>query len=160
MTKGKKSERATIRDELLQAGRVSSTATVMFHAAMAEKQGLSATEEKALELIDRFGPLTAGELAERAQLAPASVTGLVDRLERKGFARRVQDQEDKRRVRIELNYEKMQAFGPLFGDFVNQLNALYATYSVDELKAALRYVTDTTRLLQDFTAKLKGSSEP
>jgi MarR family len=52
-------------------------AAVMFHAALSARLGLSATEEKALDLLDRFGPLTARQLAERSGLAPASVTGLV-----------------------------------------------------------------------------------
>jgi DNA-binding MarR family transcriptional regulator len=49
----------------------------MFHATLSARLGLSATEEKALDLLDRFGPLTARQLAERSGLAPASVTGLV-----------------------------------------------------------------------------------
>jgi DNA-binding MarR family transcriptional regulator len=75
--------RAELLDELALAGRAMSAATVMFHATVAARQGLSATEEKALDLLDRFGPLTAGELAKRSGLAPASVTGLINRLEEK-----------------------------------------------------------------------------
>src|SRR5262249_13000681 len=75
-------------EELMAAGRAMSTATVMFHAAVAENVGLSSTEDKAVELLDRFGPLTAGELVEHSGLTSASVTALIDRLERKGFAKR------------------------------------------------------------------------
>src|SRR5204862_5975304 len=50
------------------AGRASSAATVMFHSTVAALQGLSATEEKALDLLQRDGPLSAGELAKRAGL--------------------------------------------------------------------------------------------
>ena len=52
--------RAELLEELALAGRAMSAATVMFHATVAERQGLSATEEKALDLLERFGPLTAG----------------------------------------------------------------------------------------------------
>ena len=54
--------------------------------ALAELSGLSPTEWKALDLIQRLGPMTAGVLARESGLAPASVTGLISRLERKGFA--------------------------------------------------------------------------
>ena len=46
--------RAELLEELALAGRAMSAATVMFHATVAERQGLSATEEKALDLLERF----------------------------------------------------------------------------------------------------------
>src|SRR4029453_5139408 len=71
--------RAELLDRLMTAGRAQSAATGLCHSTVAALQGLSATEEKALDLLDRFGPMTAGELAERSGLAPPSVTGLINR---------------------------------------------------------------------------------
>src|SRR3712207_9587219 len=71
--------------------------TTLFRS-VAARQGLSASEEKALDLLERAGPLTAGELARQTGLAPASVTGVVNRLERKGFARRIPNPDDRRSV--------------------------------------------------------------
>src|SRR4029453_588701 len=64
--------RAELLEGLTLAGRASSVATVIFHTAVAAHQGLNATEEKALDLLERSGPLTAGELARQTRLAPAS----------------------------------------------------------------------------------------
>ncbi|MBO0816043.1 MAG: hypothetical protein J2P30_13000, partial [Actinobacteria bacterium] len=64
--------RRQLLDAMFQAGRELSVAAVMFHTALAARQGLTATEEKALDLLDRYGPLTARQLAERSGLAPAS----------------------------------------------------------------------------------------
>src|SRR5215813_9793797 len=111
------SHRAELLRQLQLAGREQSAATVMFHTALAARQELSATEEKALDLLERFGPLTAGQLAQRSGLAPASVTGLVDRLERKGFARRVPHPVDKRSVLIEVCPDRLAALRPLFDDW-------------------------------------------
>src|SRR5699024_4194273 len=61
-----------------------STAVVLFHEAIAQRLGLSAADLKALGLIMRDGPLTAGALAQRTGLTPGAVTGLVDRLEHAG----------------------------------------------------------------------------
>ena len=115
--------RAELLEQLALAGRASSAATVMFHTAVAARQGLSASEEKALDLLERSGPLTAGELARRAGLAPASVTALVDRLERKGFARRIPNPGDGRSVLVEVDSERVYAtVAPLFADWVGSLS--------------------------------------
>jgi len=111
---GRTGRRAELLAQLETAGRAQSAATVMFHTAVAARQGLSATEEKALDLLERHGPLTAGELARHSGLAPASVTGLINRLERKGFARRVRNPNDRRSVLVEIDRDRV--FRPFVSD--------------------------------------------
>ncbi|GIP31715.1 hypothetical protein J2TS4_09250 [Paenibacillus sp. J2TS4] len=41
--------------------------------------------------------LTAGDLAEESNLTIGAITGVIDRLEQAGFARRVKDPNDRRR---------------------------------------------------------------
>ena len=154
--KPKPDERAEVIEKLEVAGRALSTAAVLFHTALAAKVGLSATEEKTLDLLDRFGPLTAGELSHRMGFAPASVTGLVNRLEKKGFARRIADPEDRRRVRIERVPESLTRFVPLFTDLVMSLRELYDAYTTDQLEMILDFLVHATRRQQDATAKLTG----
>lgn len=141
------------------AGRAVSTASILFHSVVSERLGLQPSEEKAIELLLRFGPITAGELSERAGLAPASVTGLVDRLERKGFARRVPDQVDKRRVRIEVEPSAMGKFQPLFADFVARLHQLYERYSDDELTLIQRYLSEVSEVQRAATEALRAQGE-
>src|SRR5437016_4308470 len=74
----------------------------MFHTAIADKRGLSAIESKATDYLARFGPLTPKDLVRHSGLAPASVTALVDRLERKGVVRRAPHPGDRRKVLVEL----------------------------------------------------------
>src|SRR5213595_2727693 len=95
-------QRQALLEAVYESGRELSTAAVMFHTKLSELRGLSATEGKAIDILMRFGPLTAGEFGERSGLAPASVTGLMQRLEAKGVARRVRHAEDRRKVLIEL----------------------------------------------------------
>src|SRR3954462_12111423 len=110
------SERAETLRRLMDVGGAHSAVTVMFHSAVAAKQGLNATETKTLDLLQRLGPLTAKDLAELTGLAPASVTGLVDRLESKGFVRRVKHPTDKRRVVVELDNEKIAELAVFFDE--------------------------------------------
>jgi DNA-binding MarR family transcriptional regulator len=87
--------------QVMGAVRDWASASVAFQTALADARGLSFVEARTLDLLERSGPLTAGELSTRSRLAPASVTGLVDRLVRKGAVRRSPHPEDGRRVLIE-----------------------------------------------------------
>ena len=152
-------KRAELLRELDGAGQALSTAAVMFHTALAARQGLTATETKALGLIGSFGPLTAGELGERSGLAPASVTGLLDRLERKGFARRVRDPADGRRVLVEVLPEVPATFMPYFEVFLREMHALYASFTVEQLETILRFMTEAARRQTACAAQL-GDAAP
>jgi DNA-binding MarR family transcriptional regulator len=153
--------RAELLEELALAGRAMSAATVMFHATVAALQGLSATEEKALDLLERFGPLTAGELAKRAGLAPASVTGLINRLEGKGFARRIAHPDDRRSILVEVDAERVFAgMAPLFTDWVRSLEELYDGYTDEQLELILHFLTEVARRQQAATARLTAGKDP
>jgi DNA-binding MarR family transcriptional regulator len=149
--------RVELIDRLMTAGRARSAATGRFHTTVAALQGLSATEEKALDLLDRFGPMTAGELAERSGLAPPSVTGLINRLERKGFARRVPNPGDRRSVLVEVDRERVFAsMAPLFEEWVGSLHELYAGYTDEQLEVILHFLNEAARRQQEATTKLTG----
>lgn len=151
--------RSTRRDELLarlaQAGREDAAAAVAFHAAIAAQQHLSLTEERALDLLERDGPLTAGQLAELSGLAPASVTGLVDRLQRKGFARRVAHPRDGRRVLIEIDPERAARVRPLLADFIEAMEGLHAQYSDEQLETIAGYLAAAAELQRAAAAELE-----
>jgi DNA-binding MarR family transcriptional regulator len=159
-TRSPTGRRAELLEQLAMAGRASSVATVMFHTAVAAKQGLSASEEKALDLLARSGPLTAGELARQSGLAPASVTGLINRLEQKGFARRIQNPSDRRSILVEVDVERMYArVAPLFANWVRSLEELYAGYSDEQLEVILHFLTEAARRQQEATTRLTGDEE-
>ncbi|GCB46165.1 MarR family winged helix-turn-helix transcriptional regulator [Streptomyces sp. NL15-2K] len=146
------------REELLaelgEAGRVHSNAAVMYHAAISARMGLSAVEEKTLDLLQRSGALSAGELGELTGLAPASVSGLIDRLERKGFARRVKDPKDRRRVNVEIDPATNARFAPLFAPFAAQLADLYAEHSDAELALILDFLHRSAQIQREATRAL------
>ena len=73
MSKAKPSpRRAELVASLQQAGREQSNAAVMFHTVVASHLGLSATDEKILDLLEQHGPVTAGQLVGYTGLAPSS----------------------------------------------------------------------------------------
>ncbi|GGR21605.1 MarR family winged helix-turn-helix transcriptional regulator [Streptomyces aurantiogriseus] len=146
--------RAAALERLMTVGRQNSAVTVMFHSAIAAKQGLNATEGKTLDYLQRQGPLTAKDLAELTGLAPASVTGLVDRLEAKGFVRRVKHPTDKRRVLVEPNEAKLAELAGFFEDWTRDIVEVCAQFTTDELETVNRFLAVMTEQQRKATARL------
>lgn len=99
-------------------------------------------------------------LATRSGLAPASVTGLLDRLEQRGMIRRARDPADGRRVLIELDRERMAALQPMFAEFVVDLQRLAAAFTTDELEVVLRFLRQATAVQEAATTRLAERAEP
>jgi DNA-binding MarR family transcriptional regulator len=64
--------------------------------------GLTIAQVRALFALDKGEAATAGEIAETARLSPASVTAMLDDLEREGIVTRVRSDADRRRVLVAL----------------------------------------------------------
>lgn len=144
----KPTTRAELITALMHAGRPLSSATVMFHQAVAERAGLNATDHKVLEILEREGTLTAGQLAEVTGLTSGAVTSIIDRLERRGFVRRVRDPEDRRRVIVQPETEEVRRLmGHVFQPFLQDLVELFNRYSDAELVVLLDYIERTTDIL-------------
>ena len=117
----------------------------------ASQQGLNRTDVRALVAImdatRRGEALTAGRLGEAVELRSASVTALIDRLERVGHVRRVRDPEDRRRVSLEMSDAAMAAGAAHFGGLQRDLLAAMARYSEQELDAVRRFLTEMTEVI-------------
>src|SRR4051794_12963497 len=147
-------------DRVLWAGRLLSTAAVLYHSALAERSGLSVTESKALEIIERLGPITPGDLGRESGLAPASITGLLDRLTRKGVARRGPHPSDGRRFLIEGEPAHIAAHPRMFDRFVESIRDLCADSSAAELGLIESSLTEAARRQQEAAADLPGPATP
>ncbi|MET9232293.1 MarR family transcriptional regulator [Lentzea sp. NPDC003310] len=121
--------------------REQSALTVMFHARVAEQMGLSATDEKCLDLAMRAeGPLTAGRIAELSGLSTGAVTGVIDRLERAGYVRRVRDPHDRRKVLVEVTVGDVDKFGEPFEKARDSLVEVMEHFDGAELDVIERYL--------------------
>jgi DNA-binding MarR family transcriptional regulator len=140
--------------EVLLAGRELSTAVVMFHTAVGEAAGLSVTETKALEVITRSGPVTPADLARLSGLAPASVTALLDRLERKQVARRVPHPTDRRRFLVEIDPVHLARSQAVFTDLVVQLRQLSDDFDDAELATVVRFLRGAAERQLQATRRL------
>jgi DNA-binding MarR family transcriptional regulator len=140
-------------------GRQLSTAVVLFHEAVGQRLGLRALDHRALGMIEREGPLTAGALAELTGLTPGAVTGLVDRLHRLGYVRRVPDPADRRRVLVSADVEARPEHTDAFAGLSRAMGELMAGYDEAERAVIADYVTKTIDILHSQTRRL-SESEP
>jgi len=135
--------------------RDNSTATILFHEAIAGKLGLNSTDHKCLDVILKNQPLTAGQLSALTGLTTGAVTGILNRLEQAGYVSRVQDPQDKRRVVICIDQEKVSKdIVPLFESFRKDLDQLLSRYDDAELENILDFIRQCNVLLKDFTKKM------
>jgi DNA-binding MarR family transcriptional regulator len=150
--------RREILEELAQVGREHSDATVLFHASVASLLDLHPTDYKVLGLLERSGPLSAGEIGRRSGLAAASVTNLVDRLEQKGFVRRVADPADRRRVMVDAVADRLTGAGSLFASTRRSLARLFDRYSDGELSVIADFLRRNAERLRSETSKLTAGA--
>jgi DNA-binding MarR family transcriptional regulator len=114
----------------------------------AELHGLGRTDVRAMVAImdaaRRGEALTAGALGRAVDLSSASVTALVDRLERAGHVHRVRDPADRRRVVLEMSESAMAAGGQFFGGLQRDLVAAMADHTDEELAVVRRFLEQVT----------------
>jgi DNA-binding MarR family transcriptional regulator len=101
--------------ETLALLRRNQVLTQMLDEAAAQYYGINTTDGRAIDIIDQSGRITAGDLARELRLSTGAVTTIVDRLENAGYARRVADSDDRRRVLIELTPAVQRMGAQIYG---------------------------------------------
>jgi DNA-binding MarR family transcriptional regulator len=89
----------TAEDILLALRRIMRSMDIASRQLIIER-GLTTPQLICLQNLQEQGPLTTGKLAEAVSLSPATVTGILDRMERRGLITRERRPEDKRRVLV------------------------------------------------------------
>ncbi len=137
-------------------GRELSNAIVFFHETVASHLGMSAAEWKCLGLLDQHGPSTASRLSQLSGFTTGAITGIVDRLERAGYARREPHPKDRRSIIVHSLHVKelKERVEPIFRSLGRAMAELTGRYSEKELAAVARFFRDTTEVLRNETAKL------
>jgi DNA-binding MarR family transcriptional regulator len=79
-----------------------------------------------LDLITLNGPLSPSELARHAGLHPATMTGILDRLERAGWVARERDPADRRAVLVSALNGRSADLLRLYAPMSNSINEICA----------------------------------
>jgi DNA-binding MarR family transcriptional regulator len=143
---------------LISAFRTGGNLDRAFDNRAAEALGVNLTDLHCLNIVENRGGVTAGALAAEAGLTTGAVTGVVDRLERAGYARRVRDATDRRRVQIEVTdhfYARADAiWRPVSAEWRAELSRRFTGDQLDLISEFLDATNELTR------RHLEGMSTP
>jgi DNA-binding MarR family transcriptional regulator len=109
-----------------------------------------------LDIIDAYGPLSPSALARRAGLHPATMTGILDRLERGGWIARERDPSDRRAVVVRTLRERDAELMRLYAGMNRSMNKILADYSDSELELIADFMRRTVNAGQNATDELTG----
>jgi DNA-binding transcriptional regulator GbsR (MarR family) len=148
-------------DSLERGFREVGTAGVMLHQVVAEHLGLNITDHKCMGMLCDLGPLSAGRLAELTGLTTGAVTGVLNRLERSGYARRVVNPKDRRNVNVHaLNVSQFnRRMGTLLGPLRRRMRALSSKYSAEEMALIGEFMKETVAISREETLRLQSERE-
>ncbi len=149
------------KKQLLQAFRMLSTQAIMLHQAVADMLNLNITDYKCMDLIARLGPMTAGKLAEHSGLTTGAITGVVDRLEKAGYANRADNPKDRRSIIVELTWNKknQKAYEEIFLPLERKVEKQASSYTTKELSLFIELIHNTAKILHEETIRLTKKSE-
>lgn len=111
-----------------------------------------------LDLINRYGPLSPSALARRAGLHPATMTGVLDRLERGGWVARERDASDRRAVRIRALRDRVGEVFRLYSGMNGAMDQLCAGYSEAELELIADFLRRTAQAGETATDELAAKA--
>jgi DNA-binding MarR family transcriptional regulator len=150
------SRRKMLEDGFGAAVRAYQTAVDNFDQAIADHVGINRTDARCIDLIDQTGGMTAGELARAAGLTTGAVTAVVDRLEAAGFARRVPDPGDRRRVRIEATEKVWEVNAPLMGPLLEESQPILDDLTDREIERFTEFLRRVIELQQRHTERVRA----
>jgi DNA-binding MarR family transcriptional regulator len=113
-----------------------------------------------LELLSVHGPLSPSALARRAGLHPATMTGILDRLQRGGWVVRERDPEaaDRRAVTVRALRERNAELFKLYSGMNASLDDLCSGYSDTELELLANFLRRATEAGQQATSELAADA--
>ena len=156
--------------ELERMMRQASGLGVVFSAVVADRLGISSRDLECLDVIVMKGQVTAGELATATGLTTGAMTGLIDRLEKAGFARRERDDRDRRKVFVRALPRVQTDIMPLYASLQARMQRLMAELSDKDIERLLTFYSaarevllseiGATKLPSDNVRKKEGDAEP
>jgi DNA-binding MarR family transcriptional regulator len=148
--------REDVLSEVAEELRLSGVTNDIADQVVADYLGLNRTDTRCLDIIERLDGVSAGRLASEAGLSTGAVTTVLDRLERAGYARRVQDPGDRRRVLVELTPAARRELQELYAPLTDATMRQLAAYTTDEVSLVRDFMRDNRRLNEAHAERVRA----
>jgi len=134
-------------------------ALVLFHLAASDEVGLSGTDYQANNVLQLDGPMLSGELARRLALSSGATTRLIDRMVAAGYARRVADPSDRRRVLVEHTGYLPDRLAEILETVREPIGKVLQGLSADQLNGLQHYLDGAAETYGAATRALRDGSD-
>ncbi|NUR58276.1 MAG: MarR family transcriptional regulator [Catenulispora sp.] len=111
-----------------------------------EQVGLRDVEMKALDVLMRDGAMSAKALGQRLGVHPATMTGILDKLEKGGWVTRERDPEDRRVVLIQPVRERVGEIVRLFMGMNTMAAAMLDQYDAGQLDTIADFLANVVTM--------------
>jgi DNA-binding MarR family transcriptional regulator len=141
---------------LLLQFRDLSSQTVLFHHWISELLDLNTIDHKCLDIIVKSDyPLTGAHLANVTGLSSGAITGVIDRLEKRGYVVRDRDLKDRRLVYVKPVMARIEKeVFPVFDSLHEIMAKVYSNYSNNELESMLDATTKINQIMNERTKEI------
>jgi DNA-binding MarR family transcriptional regulator len=149
-------QRRRLATEIKDSLRVLSNQLSLLNHQVGAQLALKDVDLDCLDLISREGPLTPSTLARRTGLHPATMTGILDRLQRGGWITRERDPEatDRRAVMIRALRDRSAEVFQAYSGMNTTMDAVLAEYSAADLELLVDFLQRTTAAGQTAKSEL------
>lgn len=110
-----------------------------------------------LDLISRYGPIGPTALARRAGLHPATLTGVLDRLERGGWVVRTPNPSDRRAILVQVIKEREAEVAQMYAGLGHAMENLCADMADGDLDLIAEFLVRTAQASRTVTDRLADS---
>ena len=109
------------------------------------------------DFISQVGTITPGALARRSGLHPATVTGIIDRLEKSGWIAREQDPSDRRGTLLRALPDRTGELFQLYAGMNSGVDELCAGFDDAQLEVVAEFLARATAAASTATEELAAS---
>ncbi|MFI5890292.1 MarR family transcriptional regulator [Actinoplanes sp. NPDC051513] len=147
-------QRRRLANGVKQALRDAALQVALLNHQVGTRLNLRDADFDCLNLLSEHGPLGPGALAKLAGLHPATMTGVLDRLEKAGFVTRDRDPGDRRAVVLRPSPERGREVLGLYAGMNDAMDGVCAGYSAEELEIIADFLRRTATAGREATTKL------
>jgi DNA-binding MarR family transcriptional regulator len=142
-------ERRRTMNRITDTFREMSVVMTVLNLRAGEQVGLRDVELKALDVLMRDGAMSAKALGQRLGMHPATMTGILDKLEKSGWVRRERSPEDRRVVLIQPVRERVGEVVKLFTPMNTAANEALDRYDTEQLDTIAKFLDTMVEMAKE-----------